>query len=94
MSTCLKDANKICIPSDTAYSLELYRFASTPFIKLLVQKSRFVSISVLRRGNWICRDEECQRVNWSRSLHCFREGCFESQPGSWFCSVVGRGGRV
>jgi len=39
----------------------------------------------VRKGNWVCADENCKNVNWGRSLHCFQEGCLEVQPGAWHC---------
>ena len=41
--------------------------------------------SEMREGNWMCTDSDCNNIYWSRSLHCYRDGCYEVQPGAWNC---------
>ena len=41
---------------------------------------------MIRRGNWLCPDPDCQRLNWGRSLQCHRDRCEEPQPGAWVCT--------
>ena len=41
---------------------------------------------MIRRGNWVCPDPDCQKLNWGRSLQCHRDRCQEPQPGAWVCT--------
>ena len=43
--------------------------------------------SKMREDNWRCTDRDYNNINWSRSLHCSRDGRYDAHLGAWNCKV-------